>query len=402
MRKILLLSAALALCAPFIAGARAEQSFSGRLSATVEWFDTPEGDQAVPAYLYGFLNVRDLGGYSGLKFRGYGRLADDLQNEVDRDSRLYYAYIEKEKLLEKLDLRLGRQFVSTAAGAGIIDGVDLTSRGLGPVTLKAFGGVRVSQKDEYEAGDKSYGASAKLALHDDGDLSVAYFQEWESSDLSKELAGVDGRYDFSDSFELFAAAQYNLLLMQPSHFFAEADYHPSQRHSLRARYLYDIPVFRSTSIYSVFAVSEYREAGLEYECRMGEGYLAVARYTNEMYEDYSDANVYEAGAEKLRTGVWSGYLLGTFRDDEDGQSLKGIKLRYAYLVNRYFEPGFGVNYDVLERRIEEKDETLSRRYWVFAKSELTDSFSLEANFERADSALYDEYYLGRVRLNYRF
>lgn len=402
MRKILLLSAALALCAPFIAGARAEQSFSGRLSATVEWFDTPEGDQAVPAYLYGFLNVRDLGGYSGLNFRGYGRLADDLRNEVDRDGRLYYAYLEKEKLLEKLDLRLGRQFVSTAAGAGIIDGVDLTSRGLGPVTLKAFGGVRVTQENEYEAGDRSYGGSAKLALHDNGELSAAYFQEWEGSDLSKELAGIDGRYDFSDSFELFAASRYNLLLMEPSHFFAEADFHPTQPFSLRAHYLYDVPVFRSTSIYSVFAVSEYRETGVELEYRIGEGFMTVARYTLERYEDYADANVYEAGVEKMRTGNWSGYLVGTLRDDEDGQDLKGVKLRYSYLFSKYFEPGFGITYDVLERRLEEEDETLSRRYWVFARSELTDSFSLEANFERADSALYDEYYLGRVRLNYRF
>jgi hypothetical protein len=402
MKKILLLSAALALYAPFIAGARAEQSFSGRLSATMEWFENPDGERAMPAYLYGFFNVREIGGYSGLNFRGYGRLADDLNNEVDRDSRLYYAYVEKEKLFDALDLRLGRQFVSTAAGAGVIDGLDLTSRGLGPVTLKLFGGVRVSQQDEYEAGDRSYGGSARLDLKGDGELSLAYFQEWEDSDLSKELIGLDGRIDFTDAFEIFAAEQYNLILKEPSHFYAEADFHPEQSYSLRAHYLYDVPVFRSTSIYSVFAVNSYREAGAEFEYRMADGYQAVARYTLEIYKEYSDADVYEAGIEKLRTGTWSGYLIGTFRDDNDGQSLRGLKLRLAYLFNRYFEPGFGMNVDVLERRLEEKDETVSSRYWFFLKSEITDSFSLEANFEKAHSQLYDEYYLGRLRLNYRF
>ena len=68
-------------------------SVSGRASTVLEWYDDANEDTAVPFYQYLLLNVRDIGG-KGYNFRGYGRLADDLADEVDVDSRLYYAYLE--------------------------------------------------------------------------------------------------------------------------------------------------------------------------------------------------------------------------------------------------------------------------------------------------------------------
>ncbi|MBE0595732.1 MAG: hypothetical protein IH614_00520, partial [Desulfuromonadales bacterium] len=105
---------------------------SGRVSTELEWYDTSDEKTAVPASLYLLFNARDVGA-DGWSFRGYGRVAEDLADRVDVDSRLFYAYLEKNDLVENLDLRLGRQFISTTAGASLLDGVRLKYRNLGPV-----------------------------------------------------------------------------------------------------------------------------------------------------------------------------------------------------------------------------------------------------------------------------
>ena len=63
----------------------------------------------------------------------------DTQDEVDVDSRLYYAYLEKKGAFnDRVDYRLGRQFVITTAGASVMDGLDLTFNNIGPVNFRIF------------------------------------------------------------------------------------------------------------------------------------------------------------------------------------------------------------------------------------------------------------------------
>jgi hypothetical protein len=97
---------------------------SGRLSTEFEWFDNADENTATPIYQYVLFNADDIAD-SGWTFRGYGRLADDLSDEVDVDSEFYYAYLEKRNLLNNLDLKLGRQFIVTSAGASMMDGLYL-------------------------------------------------------------------------------------------------------------------------------------------------------------------------------------------------------------------------------------------------------------------------------------
>jgi hypothetical protein len=169
------------------------------------------------------------------------------------------------------------------------------------------------------------------------------------------------------------------------------------------------PVFSSTSIFSVFAVDEYQELLAELNYNIDTGLRAFARYTRELYESVADANVYEAGVEKIRTERFSGYLSGVWRDGGDGQDLKGFKLRGAYLFNQYLQAGAGVELDVLDRRLDflvdrfgSGDETTSTRIWADATVYLTKTVNVEGKVERVESDLWDEYYRGRVRLNILF
>ena len=377
-------------------------SISGRSSTEIEWYDDADGDTAMPAYQYLMLNIRDIDG-DGLNFRGYGRLADDIKNEVDVESRLYYGYFEKKNVIDDLDLRLGRQFISTTAGASMMDGLYLDYNNLGPLKLTLFGGGDVAYYSGYSADDLMLGGEISGKFFDSLDLGLSYVQKRDSGDLAKELFGLDVDYDFQNVLNLYGEVQFDYLSNRISYFLGGAKYRPNDTWGLRAEYLYSLPVFSATSIYSVFAVAEYEEIMAELTYRIATGLHAFGRMTREIYPDYSDANVFEAGIEKIRTRNFSGYLTGVFRDDEDGQDLKGFKARAAYLFNSYVQAGVGLEVDVLDRRIDdEDDETTSSRYWADVTGYITKKVNVQAKFERVESDLWDYYNRGRVRLNILF
>lgn len=377
-------------------------SVSGRSSTEIEWFDDAQGDSALPVYEYLLLNVKDIDG-KGLNFRGYGRLSDDLNDKVDAQSRLYYAFLEKKDLFQNLDLKLGRQFVSTTAGASLMDGLYLDYNNLGPLKLSLFGGGDVSYYSGYSADDTIFGAEVSGNFFKSLDLGLSYVQKWSNGDLSKELFGFDLDYDYANMLNLYSEVQFDYLSNSVSYFLGGANYHASDKWNLRAEYLYSLPVFSATSIYSVFAVNEYKELMAELTYRIKVGLNAFGRITHEMYPDYADANVFEAGIEKIRTNKFSGYLSGVWRDDKDGQDLKGFKVRGAYLFNQYVQAGVGAEVDVLQRRLEDdSDDTTSARYWADVTGYITKKINVQAKIERVDSDLWDYYNRGRVRLNILF
>lgn len=392
---------AVALLAVWPAVSAQAATVSGRASTVVEWFDDAQEDTAVPFYQYLLLNVRDIDG-DGLDFRGYGRLADDLADEVDADSRLYFAFLEKRDILDGLDMRLGRQFISTTAGASLMDGIDLEYGKLGPVSLKLFGGGDVTYYEGYNAKDLIVGGEVSGRFLRSLDLGLSYVQKWEESELTHELIGFDLDYDRYGLFNVYNETQFSWLTDEITYFLLGGKYYRDERWTLRAEYLYSLPVFSSTSIYSVFAVDEYQEVLAELTYRFDDGIRTFARYVREIYETGDDADVFEAGIEKLRTDALYGYLTGIVRDDEAGQDLAGFKFRAAYRFSQRCEAGVGIHLDVLERRLEDDDETTSTRLWADTTVYLTEAINVQAKVERVESDLWDEYYRGRVRLNIPF
>ncbi|RMG33484.1 MAG: hypothetical protein D6720_11345 [Gammaproteobacteria bacterium] len=397
------------LLAVAVCQAAAATRISGRASTEFEWFDNADEDTATPVYQYLLFNAADIAD-TGWTFRGYGRLADDLSDEVDVDSALYFAYLEKRSLFKNLDLKLGRQFISTSAGASIMDGVSLDYRNIGPVDLALFGGGDVKFDDNYAAGDWILGGEISSdRLVPNLAASFSYLQKWEDEELGYELLGLDLDYDIPRLIRFYSETQYSWLTDEMTYFLLGAKYYRDPKWSLRAEYLYSLPVFSSTSIYSVFAVDQYQEALVEFEYRLGEGLNAYGRYTHEFYESTDDADVFEAGVEKLRTGKWSGYLAGLYRLDDDGQDLKGIKVYLNCRVIPKLDVGAGAHYDVLERQIGflgdqylDDDETTSQRYWIDATAYLNKKINLQGKVEAVQSDLWDDYYRGRLRLNYLF
>jgi hypothetical protein len=384
----------------------AAATFSGRSSTVLEWFGDPSDETSVPIYEYILLNVRDIDN-DGMNFKGYGRLATDTQDVVDVDSRLYYAYLEKRGVFDsRVDFRFGRQFVVTTAGASVMDGLDLIFNNLGPFNFRLFGGGDATYYEDYDKDDLVWGAEVNgLFVQNSLNLGLSYLQKWDESELTQELIGLDLDYVKDNLINVYSEFQFNYLNDVVSYFLVGGKYYRSANWNLRAEYLYSLPVFTSTSIYSVFAVDKYQELMAEYTYNIRPGLRAFGNYTREIYEEFSDANVFEAGIEKIRTSQFSGYLTGIYRNDDDGQDLKGFKARAAWMFSKKFQAGVGANLDVLDRRIDfenNEDETTSNLLWLYGTYFFTERVNAQLKLERAESDLWDEYYRGRARLNISF
>jgi hypothetical protein len=381
-------------------------TFSGRSSTVLEWFDDPSDETAVPVYEYLLFNVLDIDN-KGMNFKAYGRLATDTRDVVDVESRLYYAYLEKKNLFKnRLDLKFGRQFVITTAGASLMDGLDLKFKNLGRFNFRLFGGGDATYYEDYDKDDLVWGAEVNgLFLKETLNLGLSFLQKWDESELAKELIGFDLDYTKKNLINVYSEIQLNYLNNVVSYFLVGTKYYKNPKWYLRTEYLYSLPVFTSTSIYSVFAVDEYQELMAEYTYNIALGLRAFGRFTHEFYQEFSDADVFEAGIEKIRTEQFSGYLAGVYRNDDDGQDLKGIKLRAAWMFNKKFQAGAGADIDVLDRRIDfdnNEDETTSSLLWLYGTVFVTDRVDVQLKIERGESDLWDEYYRGRARLNISF
>ena len=395
-----------------IAANASATTISGRSSTMLEWYDDPDGKSAYPAYQYLLLNARDIND-TGLNFRMHGRLGADLNNKVDADSRLYYAYAEKRGINDRFNIKLGRHCVFNTAGSAIMDGISIDYDDGGSYTANVFGGGDVRYYENYDRKDNVAGGEvASWFFQDNLKLGLSYIQKWEDSATTHKLFGVDAFYDHGIYFETYGEYQYNYLSDTMSYLLLGINYHESHAWHIRTEYLYSKPVFSATSIYSVFAVSKYQEVMAQVDRRLGPGMFVFGRYTHEIYEEVSNANVLEAGIEKIRTDQLSGSFSGVVRVHEDGQDLYGIRGRGAWQFNHRFQFGGGASIDVLERRlvvfdgqetaIEGRYEETTHRVWADATTYFSPQTSLEALISRIESDRWHEYYYGSVRFNYHF
>lgn len=375
---------------------------SGRSSTGLEWFSVPEGGLAVPLYQYLSLNIDEIT-ETGLRFRGYGRLASDTRSKIDADSRLYTAYLENKGLFNsRLDFRLGRSFIVTTAGASLMDGLALKINDIGPLDFRIFGGGDVKYHEIYSTADLVAGFEVAGRFFDSLDTNFSFLQRWNDSDLANRLFGFDAAYEYKNLVNLYTDIQYSYLDRKITYFLGGLQYYAHSKWVFDLDYLYSLPIFSATSIYSVFASKQYQEVTAELDYFIIPELKAYFRYTREMYPEFTDANVYEFGLSMIQRKDFSGYLAGIIRLAKEGQDLTGAKVRFAYWFNEHMQAGVGVHIDVFERRIEESDDTTSHRLWVDFSVFPTKSVSVQAIFELVDSALWKRYTRTGIRLNVRF
>src|SRR6185369_2573790 len=141
-KRFVCLLAGLTLLSPSMTAWSAE--VHGRSSTQYQWFtDFVTGKKQAEFGEYLNLSVTKVDTAGKLSFQGYGRVTQDILNGQGLNGRLYYLYGDYSNLFDKVDVRLGRQFVNYAAGSALVDGGKIDLKNVGPVAFSVMGGRNV-------------------------------------------------------------------------------------------------------------------------------------------------------------------------------------------------------------------------------------------------------------------
>lgn len=395
---VCLLALLLLLCP---AKAYSDWSLKGDTTTILESYESPVTEEAaLPFYQYLRLDMKEGSGDELKRIRLYGRLATDLNDEVDVDSRLYYAYFQQRNVWDGVDMKIGRQWVNTVAGSPILDGFRLDTGKDGLFKIAVFGGGYVTMEDD-QGDDFIWGFSIQDDLWKKTDVTASYLQKLISGDLATEIFGLSGRTRVSKRGSAYGEFQYDMISQVLSYYLAGVRLVPGDQWTFKGEFFGYTPVFDSTSIYSVFAVDEYKEASFSADYRLNRSWTLFGSYTREIYESLDDSNVVEAGCELRKPGGYGGYVSGVYRSGEE--DLRGLKVDYRMPAPFDIRMDFGAEYNVYNRIDDDNDDdTSAKRYWVEGRKDLRDDLTLRAKLERVESIVYDYYNRGRISLRYRF
>jgi len=245
-------------------------SFSVALAVTTDlksstqflWGDNLLGEgQAIMAE---YLRFRYEPEEETLSITGYFRTWKDLSdNQIRNDelsARLYYIYMNYSPY-ENTMLRLGRQYVNFTAGSSIIDGVKLDVNSLGPIGVTIAGGtdVRLSLDGTHSMlGDYFLGIDVHLEDIRATQLGLSYVSRYDEWDHAREEFGLNFRR-FQGYISPFGEIRYDRLSKTIDQALLGLDVFPVKNLMIKGEFYHLYPTFDSTSIYSVFAVDQYRE-----------------------------------------------------------------------------------------------------------------------------------------------
>lgn len=348
----------------------------------------------------GITNIDSAGKFS---IYGYGRATQDLNNGEGLNGRLYYLYGEYRELLDKADLRFGRQFVNITAGSAIIDGIQADLKNLGPVGFSIFGGrdVVFGLNGEIGSGwNTDLGMAAYLSGFKLTDAEVSWFRKWEKSDIARDILGASFKQYLLNNIRIYGSAKYDLTSEVFNEVQAGVKYYPLSNLIFTAEYYQSYPTFDTTSIFSVFAVNRYSEGVFNAEYIFNDRIAANIGYSREGYGDGAAANVYHVG---LRTRPIERLKLNMEYDKRTGfgGSFDGGSADADYEINRQVNVVGGISYDIFQRDTLTNEE-IARRYWLGGKYRLADNLAVSARIQTDVNARFSHNTSGRATFDYDF
>lgn len=381
----------------------------GRSSTQFLWFNN-FFDQQKQAEFAQYLNlsILNVDKEGKLSFQGYGRVTQDVRNGEGLHGRLYYLYGDYRGLYDKVDIRLGRQWVNYAAGTALVDGGQIDLRNIGPVAFSIMGGRNVFFDLDDEATDSDdyvFGAAVYLTGFKNTDAEVSYFMKLDRSGMARnQLGGVFKQYLF-DTVKVYANTRYDIVSESFSEVLAGVKVFPTAKLVLTGEWYQSYPAFDATSIYSVFAVDRYQEGVFRLDYTFNNMISIHAGYNRQDYgedDDNSDgtADVVEAGLslrpiENLRLNLAYDHRNGY------GGNLDGGIAEIFFTPIKQLELSAGLHYDVYDRDRSTGEET-ARRYWGGAKYQFTDKISAAVRVEDNVNVRFHDDWQGRVVFNYDF
>jgi hypothetical protein len=349
---------------------------------------------------FSITNIDKAGKFS---IYGYGRGTQDFTAGDGLNGRLYYLYGDYRGLFDKVDLKVGRQFVNLAAGSAIIDGAQIDLKNVGPVAFSVMGGRDVNFGLNGEIGDSSratFGMAAYLSGVKQTDAEISWFRKWEGGDVARDILGGSFKQYLLNNLKVYTDARYDLNAETFNEVQVGVKYFPTAALIFTGEYYQSYATFDATSIYSVFAVNRYQEGLFRVDYTLSEKLSVNAGYNRQGYGDGAAANVYHIGVglrpiEPLRLNVEY--------DNRNGYygSTSGAIVDATYDLNKTSQIAAGVTYDVYQRDSLTGDE-IARRYWLGGKYKLAKNMAVSGRIQDDVNAQFSRNISGRATFDYDF
>lgn len=375
----------------------------GRSSTQLQWFNNYFDDkQQVEIGQYLSASLTKIDADNKLSIEGYGRLTQDLKNGEGLQGRLYYLYANYRDLYDKVDLRLGRQFINYSAGTALIDGGKVDLKNVGPVGFSVMGGRNVIYdlyNESTSSGDYVLGMSAYLYDFKDTDLDISWYHKMVNDEEALDIVGASFKQYLFNQIKLYGNTRYDVASEVFGEVLAGVSYFPLENLILTAEYYQSYPTFDATSIYSVFAVNRYQEGVFKADYRINKMFSVNAGYTRQDYDE-GTSNVYVIGTgirpmDTLRLNLNYDFISGY-----DGNQ-HGAVIDAEYEAMKDLKLGAGFQYNV-DKYDELTGEVIGRSYWGGARYQLNKTMSFNARIENNNNSHYKEDWRGRVAFNLDF
>lgn len=386
------------------AGAAWSAEISGRSSTQLLWYNNEfTEDRVFEAAQYLRVNVTKIGKEGKLSFFAYGRGAQTIGADHDTTGRLYYFYADYRDLVDKADIRFGRQFTSNAAGNALIDGLKVDLKNIGPVGFSTFVGRDIVYGLNGELGNTfntDLGISAYLAGFRKTDLELSWLRKWEQNEATRDILGGSFKQYIFNSLKLYGNTKYDLVSEAFTESLVGAKVYPTADLVVTTEYYKSYPTFDTTSIYSVFAVNKFQEALARVDYTISDRLALNAGYNRQWLDEGANIDQYHVGASATPI---KHLKLNIELDNQTGYygSTKGFIADIDYEISKEAQVACGVTYDVYRRDALTHDE-IARRYWLGGKYKLAKNMALSGRVQNDVNARYSENVSGRLVFDYDF
>ncbi len=353
---------------------------------------TDQNERDAAQYLR--VNVTKIDKEGKLNIYAYGRATQQVTTSEDLKGRLYYFYVDyRDAFKEHLDVRAGRTYVNAAAASGTIDGAHVDLKNLGPLGITVFGGRHVIFDDKQETGtrgDALMGTSVYLDTIKSTHVEVSYGRKYSDTDLARETVGLDFSTTPIGMANFYGRMKYDTTAETYNEVLFGAKVVPLRDLVLRAEYYESYPTFDIASIYSVFAVDQYKEKSISAEYQLSGNYRVSVKYARENFGNNADADLYQVGflARPIKDLTINAHY--EKRNGYAGQ-LGGIRLNGEYKINKVAILA-GIDYDDFRR--EASREGIAKKYWAGVDYEFTKMVSAIVRMEDNMNFTYDHSYQG--------
>ena len=377
------------------------------------WYTDPfkDKDQSdLVEYLkFGVTKLDPAGRFSAV---GYGRLSGQFGGETDPRlgdddgllGRLYFLYANYALPSDHGDVRLGRQYVSVGAGSGTVDGVSAELRNLGPVHATVFAGydVRFAETtDRTRPGNYLAGVSVGGSFFKGNNVDVSYLRKYDEDDVIREMAGVHADQRILDKAKAYADLRYDVLHGTYSEFLAGAKVFPfSAPVTFTAEYFASYPTFDADTIYTVFAVTRYREALGRVDYIVNPQLTVYGAYTRADY-DGPTADVGTVGVRATPKQV-PGLGLNASVDVRNGYpgDLTGFQASADYAFKKATLAA-GISYDVFQRDSMTGDFS-AKKVWGGGSYEFRKNMTARLRVEDTETRQFQNEFQGRASVDLSF